>query len=132
MCALAVYFCELSIVTGPFWCRGAKGRQVFDRGGDDCDDDRVRIPLRDVIRFKERQWFIEEVEVRTARHFSLLVLVVGLQAGTRDEIRQPAFLHGTSGNAAPRQHRWLLTYPLAGGMQLIRGCQLTFAAMYPV
>ena len=24
----------------------------------------MRIPLRDVVRFKERQWFIEEIEVR--------------------------------------------------------------------
>ncbi len=25
-----------------------------------------RIPLKDVIRFKERQWFLEEIEVRLA------------------------------------------------------------------
>ena len=24
-----------------------------------------RIPLKDLIRFKERQWFVEELEVRT-------------------------------------------------------------------
>lgn len=58
-------FCEPLVLTGKSWCRGAaKGRLVHDSGGDVCDDDRVRIPLRDVIRFKERQWFIEEVEVR--------------------------------------------------------------------
>jgi hypothetical protein len=31
---------------------------------DGSDDPSVRIPLKEVLRFKERQWFMEEVEVR--------------------------------------------------------------------
>lgn len=29
-------------------------------------DDEVFIPLKEVVRFKERQWFLEELEVRLA------------------------------------------------------------------
>ncbi|KAF5842130.1 hypothetical protein DUNSADRAFT_9089 [Dunaliella salina] len=38
---------------------GPSRRQLSQYEG---DEDQIRIPLRDVVRFKERQWFIEEVE----------------------------------------------------------------------
>ena len=28
-----------------------------------CSTDELRIPLKEVVRFKERQWFLEELEV---------------------------------------------------------------------
>lgn len=41
----------------------ASRQREASKGGGEDGEDRIQIPLQDVVRFKERQWFIEEVEV---------------------------------------------------------------------